>query len=279
MLKIAFCIRGELRTWEYCKRNIIAQILTLKNEHQCTVFLDSWSNQPNQISQDEIINDFTEAGIKCGRISFHVKDRSEKSHLSFLRLNYLSLINRKEFELAQGEDFDVVVLLRPDILIFGNFSFHIPRNLLFWGVNCFFDQEKTNNSVYFDSTEHFDFTEIKTYRGKMASQTISHFSDDILVLGFAPVIDLYQEAYLDAINEGHDVCAHHTVGSFLRRLNVKIGKMMYTEILRPEAVETEEFVGFLQAYQNDPLAKQNETKGLLDKLSIKMAELNKNRLL
>lgn len=275
-MRIAISIRGEVRTWGVCKHGILSAIKKWALSHDVAVFFDSWESKGNVVAKEEIQADLISTNAILGGVFTHVQNTQEEGHLSYLRLNYLSLISRKRYELDTGSEFDLVFLCRPDIVLVGDPLIGIDDRLLFWGVNYFFDQKSQNAIQTFQQTETFDFTELKKCSRFRPSQSITNFVDDIAVIGPSALIDLYQEAYLESKHGRLFPRAHHTVGAFLRQLNVKVGLAPWCEILRDGIFYTPEFFKFNQLYQLDPLIESNETRDALLELKRVLAAVNTN---
>ena len=123
-MRVAICLSGELRSIRRCLPAM--RINLLDNFDDYDIFYHTWNDDPdlNELSQlvrtGHLKDLMIEPRITLDEKNYHLRKRSEVFIQGFLRQLYcLKQCNdlKKKYELDNAFTYDVVIRLRPDILI------------------------------------------------------------------------------------------------------------------------------------------------------------------
>ena len=135
-LRLAICIRGNVRTWEKCKNNIF-KIMNFSDFCEVDWFFDTWhqdswpdlsfSSDFKLIKRKQIIesiddtmglsiqNDFNTRNLNLVSCNVHFDDTAAQGHfISQNKLMYLSNLSKRKHEIKIKKLYDVVLQIRPD---------------------------------------------------------------------------------------------------------------------------------------------------------------------
>lgn len=137
-LRLAICIRGNVRSWDKCKNNIF-KIFNDTEYFEIDWFFDTWHVDiwPNLIYSSDLtlikkqqlyspINggivssiktDFSSNNLNLVSFSTHVHGSVvDPSFISYLKLIHLSNLSKRKQELKIKKTYDVVLQIRPDCI-------------------------------------------------------------------------------------------------------------------------------------------------------------------
>ncbi len=180
----------------------------------------------SSVDIDAIVKDFSEARLNTGTIKSHPFEKTLSPAESFMKLDFLSMLGRKQYEVETGITFDIVVLLRPDLILQTNrtlqrFIDHVRIGS--WSINY----EQTNWS--YENLIQSSTQLVTSVCKQSVCRNIGSFVQDVVVYGTSQVVDRFQECYVvqkqkyNKAPQNNYFIPHATVGNFLLHSGIKIG--------------------------------------------------------
>jgi len=186
-VKIAICMSGQLRQWEMAKENQKWFWSTGPNE-QVDYFIHTWDysgdrkgvSQPYEwrdVSQEEF-DDVVEWYEPKGYILDNKRQEFFYQHDHWSSLFYSmaqSIIMKREYEIENNIEYDVVIKSRPDVVFDPKYHFspeHLENNLLYSTHGGIMEHEfgmyNVNDCVFYANSYTMDLvSQMYSYRQKM----------------------------------------------------------------------------------------------------------------
>lgn len=283
MIKLAICVRGSLRTWDFCKHNIFNTFNFAGHNVSVDWFFDTWDEDTfvkktvtvdkKLVSEtpvrrildlndvEKIKKDFAEHRQRLISVNLHRFESEMNPAESFLKLIFLSNMSKRMHELSNNMRYDIVLQIRPDTIYFTNPADF--REIILSSAKF--------NAVNYSKRSYNAFGDFQGYC-TLPDAPSSPFTS---VEGIAPVPDFifygpswaidYLSSCWVAINESNKVkrfFPHATLYLHLRRANIVVANETETvHIIRNMEVVG---VGTYDQFLANPDSAINITKDLLD---------------